>query len=117
MLTRRFDQSQEQTIHVVGGPILAPVSAPDTLQLYVTDARRVHTHINTLRQGIKSPYLTLGFPPPHPLSSPPFVLWVYVTRCGPTTNLIKMLRCNCVCVCDIRCLSVTANAACLYETM
>lgn len=73
-----------------------PVSAPDTLQLYVTDAWRVHTHINTLRHGMKSPYLTPGFsPPPPPLS---FVLWVYVTRCGPTTNLIKMRRCDCVCL-------------------
>lgn len=76
-----------------------PVSAPDTLQLYVTDAWRVHTHINTLRYGLKSPYLTLGFfsdPPPHPRDS--FVLWVYVTRCGPTTNLIKMQRCESVCL-------------------
>ena len=32
-------------------------------------------------------------PPPPPL---PFVLWVYVTRCGPTTNLIKMRRCDCL---------------------
>ena len=69
MLTHRFYQSQEQTIHVVGGLDLAPVSAPDTLQLDVTDAWRVRTHINTLRHRMKSPYLTLGFSAPPPASS------------------------------------------------
>lgn len=43
-----------------------PMSTPDTLQLYVTDAWRVYTHINTLQGGIKSPYLTVGTPPPAP---------------------------------------------------
>lgn len=64
MLTHRFYQSREQTIRVVGGLNLDPMSAPDTLQLYVTDAWCVHTHINTMRQRIKFPYLTLGFSPP-----------------------------------------------------
>lgn len=38
-----------------------PMSAPDTLQLCVTDAQRVHTHINTLQCGMKSPFLTRCF--------------------------------------------------------
>lgn len=42
-------------------------------------------------------------PPPPPL---PFVLWVYVTRCGPTTNLIKMQRCDCVFACVSVCVCV-----------
>lgn len=123
MLTHRLYQSQEQTIHVVGGLNLAPVSAPDTLQLYVTDAWRVHTHINTLQHAMKSPYLTLGFSlPPLPL---PFVLWAYVTRCGPTTNLIKKPRCNCVFACVrvidfedlLECVKNAAHAVCTYETI
>lgn len=44
-------------MRVVGGPSRDPTSAPDTLQLDVTDARRVHTHINTMRSGIKFPLL------------------------------------------------------------
>lgn len=55
-----------------------PVSTPDTLQLYVTDAWRVYTHINTLQGGIKSPYTISGTPPPPPASYSffSFVLWM-----------------------------------------
>lgn len=51
----------------MGGLNLAPVSTPDTLQLHVTDAWRVHMHINALRHEMKSPYLSLGFS--HPSAS------------------------------------------------
>lgn len=61
MLTHRFYQSREQTIRVVGGLNRDPVSTPDTLQLDVTDARRVHTHVNIMRRRIKFPLLTVGF--------------------------------------------------------
>lgn len=58
----------------------------------LTDARHVGTHINTPQHGLKFPYLT---PPLFLLDA--FVLWVDVTRCGPTTNLIKGQRCAFAC--------------------
>lgn len=74
-------------MRVVGGLSRDPTSTPDTLQLDVTDAQRVHTHINTLRSGIKFPLLREG------------------GRCwrgsgAPPHLLLCCSLCSGVCVCD-----------------
>lgn len=53
--------------------------------------------------GKESNFHIWHWAPPPPL---PFVLWVSVTRCGPTTNLIKMQRCDCVFACVSVCVCV-----------
>lgn len=84
-----------------------PVFAPDTLQLYVTDAWCVHTHINTLRYRMKSPYLTLTQNPLCPSTTPPPArllcslgvcdqMWPYYKF----NKDVEMQVFACLCVCD-----------------